>query len=471
MGCVMNPHTLRADKLRSRWVLVFSGFLIATAIAFSIPTPATLGLGTALAIAFAVLLPAWTLYFYAASLFLFHVPLFTVLPVAVPTAAGFFFIASAFLQRLMTRSRLHIRSVVPRLLGVMVLIVLVSALTNPDWFDSHPRGVTTYLALFASAVAIGLLIRKEKEAWIVANIFVFGANLISAVAIYETWTGHYNVIGLFEGESDRAYALADPNYTAALLVTLAPFLVAMFVCGRSPLTRLWASVSLALACLTIAMTASRGGVIGIVLTGVAIFVLVSSRRGRNSSLDNSRVTLRRSSPGRLRVLIVLVLGLGAAAALAPTIMWDRLARYEDWSDPHKESRLRLWDEYLGEWRGSPWWGHGPSYVEEGQELYHNTPLQILIEFGAFGLLTFLAVNASAFREALRARKRYAQKGGSEMAILSGATAAALIGFHTTAFFLTSGSHKELWFLIGFAAALHHLSSGSNAPTLSCVGRE
>ena len=129
--------------------------------------------------------------------------------------------------------------------------------------------------------------------------------------------------------------------------------------------------------------------------------------------------------------------------------------------------MRIWADYLGQLQESPWWGHGPGYVEEKEELYHNTPLQILFECGVVGFISFAVVNGAAFVETTRARKRFAQQGNHDLTILSGATAASLIGFHSTAFFLTSATHKELWFLIGFAAALHHLSLDRQNREINC----
>jgi O-antigen ligase len=460
-------EALQGGRPRARWILVFSAFVIGTAMFFSFPVPTLFCLAIPLAIVFGLTFPTWTLFLYAASLFLFQVPIFTSLPVAIPTAAGLLFIVIAFLHRLILRSSLRLHSILPSLLVMLAIVFLFASLTQPEWTASHPRGIGTYLALCISSIAVGLVMQREETAWVVVKIFVASTNVISAIAVYETWTGHYNTLGLFEGQDERAYGLADPNYTAALLVTLAPLLVALFLCGRSLITRAWAALSIALVCLTVAMTASRGGVLGMILTGCATFVFVSSRRRRRQFGSNTNEKKRGFSTGRLRVFATLLVGLVVAAWLAPSVVWDRFSSSDNWTDSRKEARLRIWADYLGQVRESPWWGHGPGYVEEKEELYHNTLLQVLFECGAVGLLAFLVVNGVAFVEAVRARTRFAQQGHHDLAILSGATAASFVGFHSTAFFLTSSTHKELWFLIGFAAALHHLSIVRQNPGITC----
>jgi O-antigen ligase len=87
---------------------------------------------------------------------------------------------------------------------------------------------------------------------------------------------------------------------------------------------------------------------------------------------------------------------------------------------------------------------------------HNTPLQNLVEVGVLGFAGFLLLNAFALWESLTASRRFALQGTTDMSALSAAVAASLVGFHSTGFFLTSAKHKELWFLIGFAAALSYV---------------
>jgi O-antigen ligase len=435
--------------------LVLCAFIVGTFLTLTVPQVILGSLAAGISIVFGVMFPVIALCLYAASLFFFQVSFLGDIPVAVPTVAGLLLISAALLHRLVTRSSLAVRSRVPSMLAIVSLVFLVGALTQHEWFASHPRGLVTYFALCASALAVSLVLQSGTIAWAVVRIFVAGINLISVLAIYETWTGHYNAAGLFAGQDDRAYGLADPNYTAALIVTLLPFVVALFLCARTLATRIWSGLSLAAACLGIAMTASRGGIIGVLLTVLAMFALVSSKRKfREAQIPPIRA--RRS--GRLRVLALLLAGLGIAAVFAPALLWDRLATYDDWSNPHKEGRLRIWSDYLGQWTESPWWGQGPGYIEDRETIYHNTPLQFLVETGVIGFLAFLVLNVTAFWELLNSRSRFAEQGRNDLSILCGAIAASLIGFHSTAFFLTSATHKELWFLLGLAAAMNNLSS-------------
>jgi O-antigen ligase len=448
---------LGANKHSVQPTLVFSAFVLGTVLTLTFPLAILGSLAAGASIMFGIMFPVVALCLYTASLFLFQVSFLKDIPVAVPTAAGLFLISAALLHRLVTRSSLTVRSRVPKMLALLSCVFLVGALVQHKWFASHPRGLFTYLALCASAIAVSIVLQNGTTAWATVRIFVVGLNLISVLAIYETWTGHYNAAGLFVGQDDRAYGLADPNYTAALIVTLLPFVVALFLCARTLVTRIWSGLSFGSACLAVAMTASRGGIIGGLLTALAVFALVSSKR----KCGKPQIQSGRPQPifalGRLRVLTLLLSGLAIAAVLAPNVLWDRLSTYDNWSDPHREGRLRIWGDYLGQWRESPWWGQGPGYIEDEDTIYHNTPLQFLVETGVFGFLAFLAVNVVAFWELLKARGRFAEQGRNDLSILCGAIAASLIGFHSTAFFLTSATHKELWFLLGLSAALHNLS--------------
>ena len=182
--------------------------------------------------------------------------------------------------------------------------------------------------------------------------------------------------------------------------------------------------------------------------------------------DDKTAGIRRRAP-----IIAFLLFCGVlAVATAPQVFWDRVSTLEDWSHPGdmKESRVGLWTDYVQVWLKSPVWGHGPGWLDptligNSTQFPHNTILQLAIEVGLVGLIPYFIVNLVAFVGALRARRLFAGQGNERLSVLSGAVALSLIGFHTTAFFLSSAGHKELWVLIGMAAALHHLATSPEQP--------
>ena len=461
MQTALNVRTFPA----AQWWSVLAVIVCAavTMLAFRSPVPTLSFVFGAAALFIGVRFPMGMLLLYAGSLILFQVPLAGEGEdgIAVPTATGTVFLLSTALYLVTTRSFVRLKSWVPTILLLLAVLFPFCALLNPDWVSAHPRGLLTYEILLVTTFAVAQILHDSKWAWTLGRVLIVAAVLVSMLAVYETWTGHYNPFGLFPTEPGRAYGLADPNYTAALVVTLLPFLIANFLIRRHVVFGILAALQVALACAAIAMTSSRGGVIGAMTTAVAIIAWVCPKRGTLIGGEEKRSRNAAYPRGRACVVALMLLGLSAAILLAPNILWERLATLEQWSDPTEVhgSRIPLWTIYAEEWLQSPWWGHGPGYLDtrETTPYAHNTLLQVLLEVGAFGFAGFVLLNCVGFLEALRARRRFARNGEASLSLLSGAVAASLVGFHSTAFFLNSATHKELWLLLGFASALHHMS--------------
>jgi O-antigen ligase len=435
------------------------GLLLATFLAFAFSLPLLVGVSVALGLILAIMFPKWALYLYAASLFLFQVPALEGMTISIPTTTGAVFLAVACFHRLRSPEKATSGSRIPLLLGIISVSYVAAAFLNPKWTLTNPRGTCTYLALFATTLAAAYELRNPAQAWRVSWIFCAGSALVSLEAIYEAWTGHYNLLGLFPSHDERAYGLADPNFTAAFLVTMLPFMIAVLIRARRLLVKLISVALMALSLVGVAITESRGGVLGCVLTLGASFLFIPFRQHRGLSVDRRASGLLASAWGRAGLLAILLCAMGFAAFMAPPTLWDRISTTEDEEvrHPKEDDRLQIWADYLERWRESPWVGKGAGYVEERAMEPHNTPLQNLVEVGVLGLTGFLLLNAFAFWESLSASRRFAVQGLTHLSALSGAVAASLVGFHSTGFFLTSATHKELWFLVGFAAALCHVS--------------
>jgi O-antigen ligase len=332
---------------------------------------------------------------------------------------------------------------------------------NFEWLAVNPRGLITYLALCATVLASAHVLQDRRWFWKATGVLSAGVAVCSVLTVYESLTGQFNALGLFEGSDERAYGLADPNYTAALLVTLLPFVIAQLLRAKSLIARVLFLLQLALAYTAIGMTASRGGILGALLTTAFAVAWMPFTKGRGSHDGRSSARALAWLTQRIALISVLFLGIAAAAAVAPTIFWERLSTLEDWSKPDTVhgSRAPIWEYYMNRWRQSPVWGFGPGYVDPAvglgrEDLPHNTPLQVLVETGICGAMGFLLLNGVALWQALKARKQFSQCGERGLSLISGATAVALVGFHSTAFFLTSATHKELWLLLGLATALY-----------------
>lgn len=436
---------------------------LASAVFISFPLYALLAVSGLLGLAIGINQPQWVLFVFGATLMLGEMPIGPSTSISSATALIFLIVAAG--SFLLARAPIYTRSAVPTLLILWLICLAVSAAMKPEWTSEHGRSALTLVMLAVTAMAVILVLRRGEWIWQLATVLALSSALVSLITIYEAVTGQFNPVGIFEGASDdRAYGLSDPNYTAALLVTFIPFLVMYTLAGKS---RFWRATALCLTGLTlaaIASTASRGGVVGVLVVVVAMSFLAAA--------PNSDSTRRTTSIKRRISIVVPLLVCGIiAAGIAPQVFWDRAGTLQDWSHPRdvKDSRVDLWEDYIPVWLKSPIWGNGPGMLDPAvigntTQFPHNTILQLAIEIGLVGLLPYLAVNGWAFWEALRARKLFAQQGNERLSVVSGAVALSLIGFHSTAFFLTSATHKELWVLIGMSGALHHIATSPKHST-------
>jgi O-antigen ligase len=453
-----------SNRAGFKLILACLALAFASFLAFVFPAPALIAVAAAMALLFTIWFPDCLLYIYAASLFLFQVPVQVPAPggstvsVSVPTLTAILFITAACLRRLISREETTIRSRIPLLLGFVSIVYLMLALLNHHWTFAHWQMALTYFALFATTLAAAYELRDPLRAWRVSWVFCVGSATVSLEAIYEGWTGRYNLFGLFPSHELRAYGLADPNYTAAFIVTTLPFAFALLIRAQRTMLKLIMVVLIGLTLVGLGMTASRGGVLGCILTLGACLLFLPTKRTRAWS-DRSQRRLLAGAWSRVGLLAVILAGVGFAAYVAPQDLWDRISTTEkdEVSKPKRDDRLQIWDDYLERWRESPWIGKGAGFLEERWMEPHNTHLQNLVEVGVVGLAGFLLLNAFGFWESLTAARWFVRQGVTDLAALSGAVVASLIGFHVTAFFLTSAAHKEMWFLIGFAGALCHVS--------------
>jgi O-antigen ligase len=84
---------------------------------------------------------------------------------------------------------------------------------------------------------------------------------------------------------------------------------------------------------------------------------------------------------------------------------------------------------------------------------HNTYLNILADFGAVGVLLLLALIAAAMVTGLNAARTFGRRGDRELDILARGQLVALVGLLAAYSFQSGQFEKQLWLMIGFAAAL------------------
>ena len=333
------------------------------------------------------------------------------------------------------------------LLAGFVAFALVSVL----WAS----GASAVLSDFSRLVPMALLfvivvsaVRSRRELMILAGTYVFAS---FATASYALSSGT-SIAGRLTG------GIANSNFLAAELgsaILLAGFLLPA---ARHPLARAGLVLTVVVDTFAFVLTQSRGGSIAL---GVGLVLAVAfAGRWRAQAVV---ATLTAGAIGAMYVF----------AVAAPSVR-DRLTNI---SAQGSSGRSDEWQIALRIFEGHPLGGAGlgnyavlaPHYASDTLQLFrvqfvlkgfvaHNTYLQILSELGLIGLVLFggfvLVVLAAALRTI--ASRRLASDPSSSA--LARGIFVALVSLLVAYFFGSALFQKQLWLLLGLAAALPVLTA-------------
>lgn len=280
-------------------------------------------------------------------------------------------------------------------LPFLLVAAFLLVLTFPTGFD-HQRMVELMplFPLALSAWSWGASQRFGEGFWRFVAAAGAGTSLVALAQVFGGLQTASNAVALLPPAlrelgaarlaTGRAFGtLPIPGHFAALQAFLAPFLLAWLV-----QTQGWRRL-LPLGLLALSLTgclASRS------LLGTGLWVLAVV------------LTLYRSAPRPLRILLPAA---GLAAFALVFLLREDLVRLEPLALRAVNWRVAFWAFLQHPWMGvglggvgmagltSPWGAHNIT------PFAHNTPLQLLAEFGLFGVPFFLVVFFYAFRLAFR----------------------------------------------------------------------
>jgi O-antigen ligase len=253
----------------------------------------------------------------------------------------------------------------------------------------------------------------------------------------------------------------DPNDIAYALDTILPIVLVL----RSRPSRSGRLLMNALAIMTlvaILLTGSRGGALGlcVVIVGITAFPL-----SRDKSGPLRKFSVRRALTTCTILLITAILAWG----YLPKDTQERMATLVNLSsdynaDPNENgSRLLIWRQDVGMVLKRPiGYGLGSAELVNGlaggqYRAAHDTFVQSLVELGALGLLFYILVLYSAWRELGRviriARDASASDEGQKAALYARALRMALVGNVAAGLFLSQAYSAALWMLLATAATL------------------
>jgi O-antigen ligase len=324
----------------------------------------------------------------------------------------------------------------------------------------------------------------------VVRAMAFAIAAIAALSVFQYVTGTFDSAYLGfanaamkqiagETESWRASGpLPDPNYFGQVLVLGLPLALAMALTERRGALRLLAAAGGVAILAAIFVTFSRGALLGV---AVMVAAGVMTLRSRWLLLSGT-----------------LLAGL-VALALAPGAYLDRLAPIwqaasalldggQFFADPALGQRVAVVTAALEMFRQNPLLGIGFGQfpvqfadfaLRGGLDLgapaeAHSMFLEKLAETGAVGFGLLVGMIVFALVTALRARRRLAEAGRGEAAVLVGAMILSFAGYLTTAVFLHGDYERFLWLgaalLLSTGAASQPSCSASAPLSASATGR-
>jgi putative inorganic carbon (HCO3(-)) transporter len=327
--------------------------------------------------------------------------------------------------------------------------------------------VDIYLKVLVVVVLmIHALDRAERIDRLVVLI-VLSSGLVAVLSVFDYMRGINVVRGdRLTGAVGGIYG--NPNDIALNMVVFLPFaLAAVFKPGPSA-RRVVAALCAGVMMITIMLTKSRGGSVGLVVMLVAL-VIASVRL--------------RPAIGVAALIAVL-----AAVPIAPASFWNRMVSIFDQDKDEtgsRQARIDLMHEAVRVFVANPVFGVGlgqfvnydPTGRKEAWSVTHNATLQVAAELGVLGLVPFfyLIVRAGlaaravkralvpatrAFRGRARIGPRDAAARDPEretLATLATAVGPALIGWIVCAQFASVALNWTFYFVLGIVVATREVT--------------
>jgi O-antigen ligase len=328
-----------------------------------------------------------------------------------------------------------------------------SALWAPDVARARGRAFTLALGLVLVFIVYGVIREARHARWLVRG-YVAGAVLSALVGLVVAAPGTADATRLSGG-------IGDPNELALVLV---PGLALAFfaIPGASGELERWLLIASAGAmALALFETGSRGGLVALATAFAAGLIFGGSRR-----------------PHVLAALLSFTaLGVAYFALVAPAELSGRVLHFTAGGG---SGRTDLWQIARQVARDHPVVGVGIGNFETVEAAYasrttnlpavdlvidnphvvHNSYLELLAETGIVGLALFVAFIGGALALGWRAVSAFARSGETDLELIGRGLLVGLVGMLAASIFLSAEYEKQLWLMLGFAAALTTLAAVS-----------
>jgi O-antigen ligase len=342
------------------------------------------------------------------------------------------------------------RKTLPRFLAswqarfFFVLYIFVSfsflVLSQSSLNSSHWVSYTSFLAFFF--ITASVVDTRSRMRWVVLS--GIGSIGLASVYVLRDWQLYHNLYAGYR----PGWVVGDPNYFTVNALLFMPVALLLLQQKQPGWQRLFCLGCLILTSAAVALSASRGGFLGLVASCL-YFLLKSRHRGRNFALVCAG-------------LAVLALPL----QISPV---QRLFHPTQSDEDAQQIRLALWDGGLKMVAAHPFFGVGlddypreitkyvdpakvPKY-ETVRRVAHNSYMEIAAEMGVPALFIFLGIIISSVFSLERVRRVALKSNDEFLGRVALGMQAGILGASVALFFVSGEYQKIFWMAIFLTTCL------------------
>lgn len=341
----------------------------------------------------------------------------------------------------------------PALASVAVALgawAFASALWAPDVTRARGRAFTLALGLVLVFIVYGVIREAKHARWLVRG-YIAGAVLSALVGLVVTAPGGTDAARLSGG-------IGDPNELALVLV---PGLALAFFAipgSAGELERWLLTASAAAMAIALFQTGSRGGLVALATSFAAGLILGGRRRPHvlTALLSIAALSVTYFTLAAPAELSGRVLHFTAGGGSGRTDLWE-IARQVARDHPVAGIGIGNFETVEAAYASRTTNLPAVEIVIDNPHVVHNSYLELLAETGAVGLALFVAFVGGALTLGWRAVRAFARTGQEDLELIGRGLMVALLGMLAASIFLSAEYEKQLWLLLGFAAALTTLA--------------
>jgi O-antigen ligase len=310
---------------------------------------------------------------------------------------------------------------------------VISVVVSKYWVRSLEELLNHSEYIFLTLIALDRF-RQSRNLNVFTQITLLSAFVVSLDGLFQFFFG-FDFIRMqqtsqIQGAIRLTASFSHPNSLAAYLAMVIPFVLGAFYQNR----RWIYIILLPLLIFTIIFTYSRGAWIGL---AVSLFVFASLQ-------------------DRKLILALMALGLLSWFFL-PDSLLDRIKDIYNLENATTKMRFELWKEAWNLFLQKPIFGHGLKtfslLLEKGYA--HNCYLQMLVELGLFGFLSFVSILIVFFRYVLGKNSR-----GLSLGLGCAIVASVVHSFSDTNLYSIPIA-TFFWLILGVGLAICLLQKDSN----------